>query len=114
MGNRVVVSPEPVVWPEPPPVATAVVDAALGLFAALLLLQDQPTAARIVAEAIDATRSSRLERNIGRKAADNVNLCTGLVLVLRDAITKTGGRKEGFGSDKVEGDRTPEGEKLVS
>ena len=89
-------------WPEPSPVATAVVDAALELFAALLPLQDQPTAARIVAEAVDATRSARLERNVGRKAAVNVNLCTGLVLALRDAMTKTGGRKEGFGSEKVQ------------
>lgn len=89
-------------WLESPPVATAVIDAVLGLFAALLPLKDQATATRIVAEAFDATCSSRLARNIGRKAAVNVILRTGIVNTLRSTMTKTGGRKEGFRSEKVQ------------
>ncbi|KAL5476373.1 hypothetical protein ACEPAI_3473 [Sanghuangporus weigelae] len=72
-------------WPEPPPPATAVVDAAIELFAALLPLQDPTSCGRVINEAIESTRSAKLEKNAGRKAAVVVNTTVAIALALRTA-----------------------------
>jgi len=72
---------------EPPPPGIAVVDTAIELFAQLLPLQDLATTTRIIAQLLDSVRSSRLDRNAGRKAAMFINAAVGLVLALRNATT---------------------------
>ncbi|EJD04810.1 clathrin-coated vesicle protein [Fomitiporia mediterranea MF3/22] len=74
-------------WPEPPPPATAVVDAAIELFAALLPLQDSSSCGRVINEALESTRSQKLEKNAGRKAAVVVNTTVAIALALRIATT---------------------------
>ncbi|KAH8115151.1 clathrin-coated vesicle protein [Phellopilus nigrolimitatus] len=74
-------------WPEPPPSATSVVDAAIELFAALLPLQESTASKRIVSEVLDSTRSAKLEKNSGRKAAVFVNSTIAIAFALRIATT---------------------------
>lgn len=72
-------------WPEPPPSASSVVNAAINLFSALLPLQDATSTMKIVSELIEYTRSHKLERNSGRKAAVLVNVAVATALSLRAA-----------------------------
>jgi hypothetical protein len=72
---------------EPSPSITSVVDAAIGLFAQLLPLQDLASASHVISQLLDSTRSSKLEKNAGRKAAITVNCTLALVLALRVATT---------------------------
>ncbi|PCH43056.1 ARM repeat-containing protein [Wolfiporia cocos MD-104 SS10] len=74
-------------WPEPPPPATAAVNAAIQLFAQLLPLQDLTVAVRTVQQLIEATSSPKLEKNSGRKAAVSVNSTVAIVLSLRQTST---------------------------
>lgn len=74
-------------WPEPPPSASSVVDAAIDLFSALLPLQDTTSTTKVVSELIEYTRSPKLERNSGRKAAVLVNVAVAITLSLRAAST---------------------------
>lgn len=74
-------------WPEPPPSATSVVDAAIELFAALLPLQDAASSAKVINEVVESTRSAKLDRNSGRKAAVLVNGTVAIALALRVATT---------------------------
>ncbi|KAL0960465.1 hypothetical protein HGRIS_005508 [Hohenbuehelia grisea] len=69
--------------PEPPPPATAVVDASVELFAQLLPLQDVSSTIKILSVMIDSVRSSKFEKNLGRKAAVSINAAVALVLALR-------------------------------
>ncbi|KIL59187.1 hypothetical protein M378DRAFT_27111 [Amanita muscaria Koide BX008] len=74
---------------EPPPPTTAVADAAVELFAQLLPLQDLAVATRTVTVLLEAVRSQKLDKNIGRKAAVSVNASIAIVLALRNAMTTT-------------------------
>jgi hypothetical protein len=87
---------------DPPPPATAVVDTAIELFARLLPLQDLGSATRIIAQLLDSVRSSRLDRNVGRKAAVFINAAVGLVLALRNATTSYSRHaRETFGNPQL-------------
>ncbi|KDQ54486.1 hypothetical protein JAAARDRAFT_80176 [Jaapia argillacea MUCL 33604] len=70
---------------EPPPAATAVVNAAISLFAEILPLQDVPSIVRVLNQVVEYIRSPRLERNAGRKAAVTVNTMAVILLVMRQA-----------------------------
>lgn len=74
-------------WPEPPPSATSVVDAAIEMFASLLPLQDSASCKRAITDIVESTRSSKLEKNFGRKAAVLVNSTIAVALALRAAST---------------------------
>lgn len=71
---------------EPPPALTAVVDAAIALFAQLLPLQDLGSTMRIVSQMLDCINSPKLEKNLGRKSAASINTIVALVLTLRQAM----------------------------
>ncbi|KAF7308406.1 Clathrin-coated vesicle protein [Mycena chlorophos] len=85
---------------EPPPALTAVVDTAIELFAQLLPLQDLATTTKIVTLLVDSVRSSKLEKNTGRKAAVSINGAVALVLALRQAMA-TRRARDTFGSSQV-------------
>jgi HEAT repeat-containing protein 5 len=73
-------------WPEPPPSATHVVDAAIKLFASLLPVQDGSTASKTVSQIIQSARSQKLDRNIGRKTAVFINSVVALLHALEIAM----------------------------
>ncbi|CAE6397949.1 unnamed protein product [Rhizoctonia solani] len=79
-------------WPQPPPPATAIVDAAITLFASLLPTQEHSSVYNNVQFLLESCRSSKLDRNAGRKAAVLVNTAVALTRTLRIAA-ETGGRK---------------------
>lgn len=74
---------------EPTPPTTAVVDAAVELFAQLLPLQELTNSIRTLNTLLEAVRSSKLEKNIGRKFAVTVNASIAIVLALRSAMSST-------------------------
>lgn len=80
---------------------TSVVDHAIQLFSLLLPIQDQESAARAVRELVDSTRSPRLDRNAGRRAAVLINANIALCLALRAATNNVRQGREGFGNSKV-------------
>jgi hypothetical protein len=87
---------------ESPPPATAVVDAAIDLFAQLLPLQDLAAASRIVSQLVDSVRSVKLEKNTGRKSAVSINAAVALVLALRQAtMSHFRHTRETLGSSQV-------------
>ncbi|KAI0311044.1 clathrin-coated vesicle protein [Amylostereum chailletii] len=89
-------------WPEFPPAATQVVDAGLHLFAYLLPLQDLNTTGRTIAMLVDTVRSPRFDRNVGRKAAVQVNATMAIVLALRQAsAASTRAVRDVFGSANI-------------
>ena len=89
-------------WPEPPPPSTAVVDAAIELFAALLPLQDVTSCKAVVRDVIESTRSPKLEKNAGRKAAVVVNSTIALTLTLRVAASSSSRQtRDSFGSTQI-------------
>ncbi|KAI0030727.1 clathrin-coated vesicle protein [Vararia minispora EC-137] len=75
-----------VMWPEFPPAASQAIDAGLNLFACLFPAQNVPTAVKVVSALMDALRSPKFEKNIGRKAACRVNAAISIVLALRRAM----------------------------
>ena len=75
--------------PEPPPAATAAVDAAIHLFAQLLPLQDVTQTTRVVTQLLGFAGSAKLEKNTGRRAAALVNTTFAIVLTLRQATTNS-------------------------
>ncbi|KAI1790592.1 clathrin-coated vesicle protein [Ganoderma leucocontextum] len=75
--------------PEPPPAATAAVDAAIHLFAQLLPLQDVTQTTRVVTQLLGSVGSAKLEKNTGRKAAALVNTTFAVVLTLRQVTTNS-------------------------
>ena len=89
-------------WPEPPPPSTAVVDAAIELFAALLPLQDVTSCKSVVKDVLDSTRSPKLEKNAGRKAAVVVNSTIAIMLTLRVATSSSARQaRDSFGSHQI-------------
>jgi hypothetical protein len=89
-------------WPEPAPSATAVVDTSVELFAALLPLQDASTCSKIISEVMESSRSGRLDKNAGRKAAISVNSTIALALALRTATASHARHcRDTMGSTKV-------------
>ncbi|KAF8315585.1 ARM repeat-containing protein [Clavulina sp. PMI_390] len=80
---------------------TAVVDAAIELFALLLPRQDLPTVERFVKEVIDASKAPRLERNMGRKGAVMVNALSGILLALSSAAQNGRHARATFGASQV-------------
>lgn len=90
-------------WPEPPPPATSVVDAALELFARLLPNQDPSSASKAVTQLVDSTKAVKAEKNAGRRAAVIVNANTALCLALRHAALNSRQGRDALGNTKVTG-----------
>ncbi|KAI5983848.1 armadillo-type protein [Pisolithus albus] len=74
-------------WFDPPPSPTAVVNAAIELFARLLASQDLAITTRLVTQLTELVKSPKLDRNAGRKAAVVVNAAVATVQTLRHATT---------------------------
>ncbi|KAL4065423.1 armadillo-type protein [Scleroderma yunnanense] len=72
-------------WLDPPPPPSAVVNAAIDLFARLLPAQDLTTTTRTVSQLTELVRSPRLDKNAGRKAAVLINATLAIVRSLRYA-----------------------------
>ncbi|KAH9948465.1 ARM repeat-containing protein [Amylocystis lapponica] len=85
--------------PEPPPPATAAVDAAIHLFAQLLPLQDLSLTVQTVNQLIESIGSVKSDKNSGRKAAVTINGAVALVLALRQ--TTTSRARQVLGSTQV-------------
>ncbi|KAK0239818.1 clathrin-coated vesicle protein [Armillaria nabsnona] len=82
--------------------ATAIVDAAIDLFARLLPLQDTASTGRTIMQLLEAIRSPRLEKNSGCKAAVTINAAIALALILRNATTSHYRQaRDTFGSNQV-------------
>ena len=89
-------------WPEFPPPLIQVVDAALALFARLLPLQDPTSTARLITLMIDSVKSPKYEKNVGRKAAVQVNAAIAILLAMRQAMASPSKHvREVFGSTAV-------------
>ncbi|EKM52639.1 uncharacterized protein PHACADRAFT_186750 [Phanerochaete carnosa HHB-10118-sp] len=84
-----------------PPAATAAIDEAIQLFSQLLPLQDSASMTRTVAQLVEATGSTKSEKNTGRKAAVLVNSAVALVLALRQASTLNRQIAETIGHPKI-------------
>ena len=80
---------------------TSVVDYAIQLFSLLLPIQDQESSARAVKELVDSTRSPRLDRNAGRRAAVLINTNIALCLALRTAASNVRQGREALGNSRV-------------
>jgi HEAT repeat-containing protein 5 len=88
--------------PEAPPAATSVVDSAIRLFAELFVVQDVPSASRVVTEVLESVRSAKLDKNAGRKAAVLMNVSVAFVLSLRLATVNSSRRgKDIFGDARI-------------
>ncbi|KAI0830170.1 ARM repeat-containing protein [Trametes gibbosa] len=72
---------------EPPPAATAAVDASIQLFAQLLPLQDVAQTTRLVTQLLNSVGSAKLDKNTGRKAAALVNTTFAVVFALRQGAS---------------------------
>ena len=88
-------------WNESPPAVTSAVNAAITLFSRLLPVQDTPSVSRSINLLLEATGSSKLERNTGRKAAVFANTAVALVLALRQASLRSRQVADGLGSAHV-------------
>ncbi|KAI0258392.1 clathrin-coated vesicle protein [Gloeopeniophorella convolvens] len=89
-------------WPEFPPPLTQAVDTGLALFARLLPLQDAASAARLIVLMIDSVKSPKYDKNIGRKAAVQVNATVAIVLAMRQAMASPSRHvRDAFGSTNV-------------
>ncbi|KAI0717727.1 ARM repeat-containing protein [Cerioporus squamosus] len=75
--------------PEPPPAATAAVDAAIQLFAQLLPLQDVTQTTRVITQLLGSVGSTKLDKNTGRKAAALVNIAFAVVFTLRQGTSNS-------------------------
>lgn len=77
-------------------------DTAIELFAQLLPLQDLTSTTRIITQLLESVRSSKLDKNSGRKAAVHINATVGLLLALRHATTSHFRQaRETFGNPQV-------------
>jgi HEAT repeat-containing protein 5 len=70
---------------EPPAAVTSVVDTAIDLFSQLLPLQDLSSVSRVIDQLLDSVRSSKLDKNIGRRGAVLINAAVALALAFRFA-----------------------------
>ncbi|EPQ31133.1 uncharacterized protein PFL1_01322 [Pseudozyma flocculosa PF-1] len=88
-----------------PPPATGVVDAAIELFAALLPFQEREVQASALETLLAHSRSSRLERNPGRKQAIHMNAIVAVLGSLQAAMQggtgPTGKRPSGFNNERL-------------
>lgn len=84
-----------------PSAPTAVVDAAIELFALLLPAQDLATVERFVNQVIEFARAARLERNVGRKAAVSINVSAAFFVALSNGAQNTKHARDTFGSAQV-------------
>ncbi|KZO91157.1 hypothetical protein CALVIDRAFT_522023 [Calocera viscosa TUFC12733] len=80
-------------WPEPPPPATGMVNAAIDVFTVFLAHQSTNTCDRTWNVLLNNVRSNRLDRNPGRKAAVTMNTIGVLLDVLRWADRES---RDGF------------------
>jgi hypothetical protein len=87
--------------PQAAPPATGVTDAAIELFALAFPSQDPDGQTRIMADIITHIRSTKLERNPGRKMATTVNAVEALRRSLRRAMTSGRVAREAVGSASV-------------
>ena len=77
-------------------------DSAIRLFSELFVLQDPPTAVRILTQIIESVRSTKLEKNAGRKAAVVINVAVAVALSLRCVTANSSRRvKDIFGDEQV-------------
>ncbi|EGN94850.1 hypothetical protein SERLA73DRAFT_171234 [Serpula lacrymans var. lacrymans S7.3] len=87
---------------EAPSPITAVVDSAIELFAQLLPVQDLASTTRTVSQLVETVRSSKLEKNAGRRTAMFVNSVIAIVQSLRHAMTSHYRQaRETFGSSQI-------------
>ncbi|KAG8794872.1 hypothetical protein FRC12_020730, partial [Ceratobasidium sp. 428] len=91
-------------WPQPPPPATAITDASITLFSSLLPSQEYTSVQSNIQLLVESCRSSKLERNAGRKASVMVNTAVALARILR-IVTEGGARKakDNLGNPSVVG-----------
>lgn len=80
-------------------------DSAIELFAQLLPLQDLSSCTKTITQLLGSVRSPKFEKNVGRRAAVNVNAAVAIVMALRVATTGQNFRhaKETLGSVQVTG-----------
>ncbi|SPO23732.1 related to LAA1 - AP-1 accessory protein involved in TGN-endosome transport [Ustilago trichophora] len=88
-----------------PPAATGVVDAAIQLFTALLPYQERDTQVAAIETMLAHTKSTKLDRNPGRKQAIQINVAVAILGALRVAIQggtgANGRRPSGFNNDRL-------------
>lgn len=89
--------------PAPLPALTSVVDSAIELFALVFPTQSADSQARTVAQIVAHVRSSKSERNPGRRMAVFVNAVEALRRSLRNVERAGRGMRDGMGSAKVAG-----------
>lgn len=91
--------------PLPPPPATAMVDSALALFAALLPFQKRHLQISAFETLLTYSRSAKLEKNPGRRAAIQINACVASLGALRVAMSGSlgigGVKPTGFNNDRL-------------
>jgi hypothetical protein len=66
-----------------PPAVSSVCDTAIELFSQLLSVQDLSTTVRTISHLIESSRSPKLDKNAGRRAAVIVNSVVAIVRTLR-------------------------------
>lgn len=81
---------------------TSVTDAAIELFSLLLAEQDVHNISQIITQLVEFSRSPKLDKNPGRKAAILVNSTIALLLALRQ-VSNVGSRnvKDAFASGQI-------------
>lgn len=86
--------------PVPPP--TAAVDAGIELFASLIPYQKRDIQIAAFEKLLSYSRSTRLEKNPGRRMAIQANICTAILGTLRMAMHSTNQRTPGgFNNDRL-------------
>ncbi|TFK48336.1 clathrin-coated vesicle protein [Heliocybe sulcata] len=102
-------SPSDTTEREPLAATTAVVDAAIELFAHLLPLQDLSSSIKVLNQCIENVKSNKLERNAGRRAAMLINVVIALTLALRRVTGQSGQRlaREVWANTQVSGLLSP-------
>ncbi|GAC76103.1 uncharacterized conserved protein [Moesziomyces antarcticus T-34] len=88
-----------------PPAATGVVDAAIQLFTVLLPYQERDVQVAAIEAMLAHTKSTKLDRNPGRKQAIQVNVVVAILGALRVAVQggagANGKRPSGFNNDRL-------------
>lgn len=91
--------------PLPPPPATAMVDAALELFASLVPYQSRDVQIAAFETMLVYSRSSKVDKNPGRRAAIQINCCVAALGALKTATQGgpgiAGRRAGGFNNDRL-------------
>ena len=88
-----------------PPAATGVVDAAIQLFTALFPYQDRDVQVAAIEAMLAYSRSTKLDKNPGRKQAIQINVVVAILGALRVAVQgapgANGKRPSGFNNDRL-------------